>query len=170
MDKWDERFCQLAKFVSKWSKDHARVGAVLVSRRGGDVTIGYNGFPMGVQDLDERLKDKDKKLAMVVHAEVNAIVAAGLRAQESTLYVWGKPICSRCAGPIIQAGVRRVVAKEPASETSEEWRKSGFLALEMFQEAGIIVHFYEGTPEFIPEIPWVRHEPEFIPEIPWAQP
>jgi dCMP deaminase len=76
MSKWDERFCLLAEFVSGWSKDpKAQVGAVLFSKRGGDVTVGYNGFPMGVEDSAERLSNRDIKLQMVVHAEVNAIVA-----------------------------------------------------------------------------------------------
>src|SRR4051812_17349812 len=102
MDKWDERFCELAKFVSEWSKDpNARVGAVIFARRGGDVTIGYNGFPMGVEDSAERLNDNEIKQDMVVHAEVNALIAAGARAQGSSIYVWGKPICARCAGSII---------------------------------------------------------------------
>ncbi|PAJ91175.1 hypothetical protein CJO69_28670 [Burkholderia ubonensis] len=51
MNKWDSRFCELAKFVSEWSKDpNAKVGAVVFANRGGDVSIGYNGFPMGVED------------------------------------------------------------------------------------------------------------------------
>ncbi|MCX8520243.1 MAG: deaminase, partial [Rhodoferax sp.] len=105
MDKWDVRFCELAKFVSEWSKDpSAKVGAVVFSKRGGDVSIGYNGFPMGVEDSAERLEDQEMKLELVVHAEQNALIAAGSRSAGSTLYVWGKPICARCAGSIIQAG------------------------------------------------------------------
>jgi dCMP deaminase len=102
MGKWDQRFCDLAQFVSDWSKDpNAQVGAVIFSRRGGDITVGYNGFPMGVEDTEERLRNKSIKLDMIVHAEVNAIIAAGIRAQGSTLYVWGRPVCARCAGSII---------------------------------------------------------------------
>ncbi len=143
MSKWDRRFCKLAKFVSKWSKDpSAKVGAVLYSRRGGDITIGYNGFPIGVEDSANRLKDKKRKLEMVVHAEVNAIVAAGLRAQGATLYVWGKPICARCAGPIIQSGIKRVVALSPTSEKGK-WGKSGKVAYKMLTEAGIDIDLYE---------------------------
>ena len=114
MSKWDQRFCELAKFVSDWSKDpNAKVGAVLFSKRGGDITVGYNGFPIGVEDSADRLENKDMKLEMVVHAEVNAIVAAGLRAFGTTLYVWGKPICARCAGPIIQSGIKHRHSAKP---------------------------------------------------------
>jgi len=145
MDKWDQRFCELAQFVAEWSKDpSAKVGAVIVSKRGGDITVGYNGLPMGVDDTEARLKDRDLKLEMIVHAEVNAIVAAGLRAQNSTLYVWGKPICARCAGPIIQSGVKRIVAFSPETgDADSKWRVTGQTALDMMKEVGIDIDLYE---------------------------
>ena len=142
MQKWDVRFCELARYISEWSKDpNAKVGAVVFSKKGGNISIGYNGFPMGVEDSAERLTDKDIKLELVVHAEVNAILSAGARAEGSTIYVWGKPICARCAGPIIQADVKRVVALEPGNSPSQ-WDKSGQTAHKMFLEAGITVDFY----------------------------
>jgi dCMP deaminase len=144
MDKWDTRFCELAKFVSEWSKDpSAKVGAVVFSKRGGDISIGYNGFPMGVEDSAERLEDQDMKLELVVHAEQNALIAAGSRTTGSTLYVWGKPICARCAGSIIQAGVKRVVALNPESVSPDsKWYKTGKVSHQIFLEAGVEVDFY----------------------------
>jgi dCMP deaminase len=143
MDKWDRRFCDLAKFVSEWSKDpNAQVGAVVYAQRGGDVAIGYNGFPMGVEDSVDRLTGP-KKLDFIVHAELNAIIAAGSRSEGATLYVWGKPICARCAGSIIQAGIKRVVALSPQSVSiNSKWRETGIYAHEMFTEAGVEVDFY----------------------------
>lgn len=145
MTKWDERFCELAQYVSNWSKDpNAQVGAVIFAKRGGDISVGYNGFPMGVEDTAERLLDTDMKLELIVHAEQNAILAAGSRAAGSTIYVWGKPVCARCAGTIIQADVSRVVALSPDSvPESSKWHQTGKYALQMFQEAGIVVDFYE---------------------------
>jgi dCMP deaminase len=144
MDKWDARFCELAKFVSEWSKDpNAKVGAVIFSKRGGDVSIGYNGFPMGVEDSAERLEDQEMKLELVVHAEQNALIAAGSRTAGSTLYVWGKPICARCAGSIIQAGVKRIVAPSPESVPADsKWHKTGRVSHQIFLEAGVQVDFY----------------------------
>lgn len=142
MTKWDKRFCELAKHVSNWSKDpNAKIGAVLFCKKGGSVTIGYNGFPMGVEDSAERLENKEVKLEFVVHAEINAIIAAGNRADGATIYVWGKPVCARCAGPIIQAGIKRVVALAPGN-TDSQWDISGKTAHQMFVEAGINVDFY----------------------------
>lgn len=144
MEKWDLRFCELAKFVSGWSKDpNAQVGAVVFSKRGGDISIGYNGFPMGVEDSAERLDDQELKLELVVHAEQNALIAAGSRAQGSTLYVWGKPICARCAGSIIQAGVKRVVALSPETgDQTSKWARSGKYSSQMFAEAGVQMDYY----------------------------
>lgn len=144
MEKWDARFCELAKFVSEWSKDpNAKVGAVVFSKRGGDISIGYNGFPMGVEDSAERLDDPNIKLELIVHAEQNALIAAGSRAQGGTIYVWGKPVCARCAGAIIQAGIKRVVALSPESVgTESKWYKTGKFSEQMFAEAGVEVDFY----------------------------
>lgn len=143
MGKWDERFCGLAKYISNWSKDpKAKVGAVILSKVGGDISVGYNGFPMGVEDSAERLEDQDTKLELVVHAEQNAIIAAGSRAIGSTIYVWEKPVCARCAGTIIQAGVKRVVALAPNPAGDSKWDKSGHFAYQMFLEAGVKVDFY----------------------------
>ena len=144
MEKWDLRFCELAKYVSDWSKDpNAKVGAVVFSKRGGDIAIGYNGFPMGVEDSAERLDDQEVKLELVVHAEQNALIAAGSRSHGSTVYVWGKPICARCAGAIIQAGVKRVVALSPdVGEQTSKWARSGKYAKQMFEEAGVEMDFY----------------------------
>jgi len=161
MEKWDARFCDLAKYISEWSKDpKAKVGAVILSKAGGDISVGYNGFPMGVEDSAERLEDQEIKLELVVHAEQNALIAAGSRAIGSTIYVWGKPVCARCAGSIIQAGVKRVVALAPKLDSDSKWDKSGKYAHQMFTEAGVEVDFYyeenetsaqQGTPGDAPK-------------------
>lgn len=144
MEKWDRRFVELSAYVSEWSKDpNAKVGAVVVAERGGAMTLGYNGFPMGVEDSAERLEDSEIKLELVVHAEQNALIAAGSKANGATIYVWGKPVCARCAGAIIQAGIKRVVALSPDSVPPEsKWHKTGKLSIEMFKETGIQVDFY----------------------------
>lgn len=139
LNKWDERFLEVAKLAATWSKDpNARVGAVLVDAQGQVAGIGYNGFPVRVEDSAERLEDQETKLEMVVHAEENAILGAGQRARGSTLYVAGKPICARCAGGIIQSGVVRVVAEQPGADESSKWNRTGRIAVEMMTEARVI--------------------------------
>ncbi|MEM5518777.1 deaminase [Henriciella sp. AS95] len=155
--EWDLRYLELARLVAGWSKDKAKVGAVLVLNNR-VVATGFNGFPTNVLD-DERLSLKAIKQIMVVHAEVNALLVAGDRARGATLYVHGKPICSGCAALIIQAGVERIVSPRPeqASNSNEEpqgtkepgdidWNHRGLVAKEMFAEAGIKVHHIEAEP------------------------
>ena len=144
VEKWDQRFIELAKYVSEWSKDpNAKVGAVVVCERGGVRSLGYNGFPMGVEDSVERLSDKAIKLELVVHAEQNALIAAGADAAGATIFVWGKPVCAHCAGAIIQAGISRVVSLSPDSISKDSaWLKTGKLAVVMFREADIRVDFF----------------------------
>lgn len=138
--KWENRFWELAKFVANWSKDpNAGVGAVITTKRGGAIALGYNGFPSGIEDDASRLKDKDLKLKMVVHAEQNALLIAGPLAKDSVIFVWGKPVCSGCAGLIIQSGVSRVVSLNPAIDKGSGWYRSGKLAIKMFREANIKV-------------------------------
>jgi len=146
--KWDRRYWDLAELVSTWSKDpNAQVGAIITSARGGVNAIGYNGFPAGVED-DERLSDSQVKNEMVVHAEQNAVLIAGEAARGATIYVAGKPVCSRCAGVIIQAGIRRVVAMDPEkSDEESKWRSVGVLAMNMLREASLTVDFMESPPK-----------------------
>lgn len=136
ISKWDQRFIDLAEFISGWSKDpNSKVGAVVVTNEGGAIALGYNGFPAGIED-DERLDNKDLKLDMIIHAEQNALLIAGSRAKGASLYVWGKPICARCAVLIIQAGIERIIASNPEDEINKNssWYKSGVLAVKMLKE------------------------------------
>ena len=147
LSKWDKRYITIAKLVSSWSKDPSKVGAVLVTNEG--IALGYNGFPIGIED-DERLSDRATKLKMIIHAEQNALLIAGSRARGSSIYVWGKPICARCAVLIIQAGVDKIVATNPEDELDKtsEWYESGKLAVEMFKESGRNLVFYKAKSFF----------------------
>jgi len=135
--KWDERFLELAKLVGSWSKDPStQVGAVIVDDNKRIVSIGFNGFPQGVEDSEERLFDRDKKYDIIVHAEANALMFANKSVEECTLYIWPFQPCSRCAGLIIQSGIKRVVS---VINSDERWKKNFILSRQLFNEAGIII-------------------------------
>ena len=75
--KWIARFSDLAKEVSSWSKDpSSRVGAVIVRPDRTVASVGFNGFPRGVEDSQDVIADRDAKLLRTIHAELNAILAA----------------------------------------------------------------------------------------------
>ena len=139
--KWGNRYRDLAKEISTWSKDPStQVGAVVIGKGGQVMTQGYNGFPRRVRDTEERWANKERKYELVVHAEMNAIYNAsltGVSLKGSTLYVYGLPICNECAKGIIQVGIRKVIATRPKIYNSE-WDKSNKLAEELFSEAEVM--------------------------------
>jgi len=137
-DKWDSRFMEMAFLVSTWSKDPGtKVGCVLVNDRR-IIATGYNGFPQGISDLSDRFDDRDWKLMVTVHAEVNAILNAGkhgARTEGATVYTTFPP-CSNCSSAIIQAGVSRIVCP-PYKETPERWKKNFLLGKSLMDESKI---------------------------------
>lgn len=137
--KWDKRFLELAKLVGSWSKDPStKVGAVITDDYNRIVSVGYNGFPIGVEDSEERLFDRDKKYDIIIHGEINAILSASRSVKGCTLYTWPFQPCSRCASLIIQSGITRVVS---VIQEEKRWKKNFELARQLFQESGIILEW-----------------------------
>jgi dCMP deaminase len=140
INKWDRRYFRLASRISRWSKDpKAKVGAVLLNRWGWPIALGYNGFPSGIEDDVNKLANSKLKNDMVVHAEQNVLLVAAANARGGTIYVYGKPICPRCAVLIIQAGLKRVagIQPDPKANPGSTTHKSGQLSLRMFEEADV---------------------------------
>lgn len=134
-EKWDRRFIELAKHISSWSKDPStQAGAVITDTKRRVISMGYNGLAQGVEDLHERLHNRDIKYKMFVHAERNAIIFAHQSLENCTLYVWPFMTCGACAAMVIQTGIKRVVA--PYSE-NERWVHEFELAKAQFKEAGV---------------------------------
>ena len=138
---WGEKYTHLAKEISTWSKDPStKVGAVVIGEHGQLLSQGFNGFPRGIHDTDDRLNNRERKYELVVHAEMNAIYNAsltGVSLKDATLYVYGLPICNECAKGIIQVGIKKVVAMRPQIYNSE-WDKSNKNAEALFREAEVM--------------------------------
>lgn len=143
LDKWDQRFLKLAEEVAGWSKDPSRkIGAVAIGAKGQVLAQGFNGFPRGIEDTEERYNDRERKYELVVHAEMNVIYNAtynGASLDGATIYVTGLPVCSECAKGIIQVGIKRVVMRE--MEIPDSWQDSWRKTQEMFNEASIQFEF-----------------------------
>lgn len=141
VNKWYLRYLALAKEVATWSKDpNTQVGAVVVGSKGQILSQGYNGFPRGIKDSNKRLNDRDLKLSLIVHAEMNAIYNAtysGVSLDGSTIFIYGLPACSECAKGIIQVGIRKVVVSKQCIESRPHWNESWNKSVEMFTEAGV---------------------------------
>lgn len=140
MNKWTERYFNMAKETASWSKDPSRqIGAVIIGDKGQIKSQGYNGFPRGVKDTPERYNDRPTKYKYVSHAEANAVYNAlhnGTQVLGDTIYVTGLPVCHECAKAIIQVGIKRVVYDTPL-RAEDSWFESCSLALSMFDESGV---------------------------------
>lgn len=145
MTKWHNRFLELAKHVSSWSKDTTKVGAVIVQPETKKVVgMGYNGFPRFVNDDPERYADRDTKLKFVCHAELNAILNANGPVAGCDIYVYPtmmKPAaCPECSKAIVQSGIRTLYYYKN-DDTSPKW-----VELEKFSNAILTegrVHYVE---------------------------
>lgn len=134
LQKWIDRYLELAKHISTWSKDTStQVGAV-ITKENRIVSVGYNGLPVGVEDSEEILNNRELKLAQVVHAEMNAILTSKRDLTGCTLFVWPFMPCSTCASMIIQTGISTVIA--PANYP-DRWKSNFEISKKNFQQAGI---------------------------------
>ena len=138
MDKWDYRFMRVAREISTWSKDPSKqIGAIIVKDRR-ILATGYNGFPKGIDDTPEKYENRELKYELVVHAEMNAIYNAtfnGISLKDSTLYVWGLPVCSECAKGIIQVGINKIVIAY--EDVPQRWTDSFEKSARLFDEANV---------------------------------
>ncbi len=152
MNKWDHRFMEMAHLVSTWSScfaENRSIGAVIVKDKR-VMTTGYNGAPAKTQTCKERgycLRRKlnipsgtRQEVCYAIHAEQNAVVQAaklGISIDGGTCYCTHQP-CSVCAKILINAGIERIVYEQGYPDA---------FALELINEAGVVLEKYEGKPE-----------------------
>lgn len=140
-EKWDVRFVKLAMHIANWSKDPStKVGCVVVGEDREIRSTGFNGFPRGIEDDEERLLDREQKYPLICHAEENAIMHAariGVSLKGSTAYVTWPP-CSRCARSLIQSGIKEIIYPTPG-EIPERWVEDFNISNSMISEAGVVV-------------------------------
>ena len=108
----DQRYLRMAHIWAENSYCRRRqVGALIVKDKM-IISDGYNGTPVGFENVCEDENDHTKPY--VLHAEANAITKVAQShnsSQGATLYVTSSP-CIECAKLIIQAGIKRVVYGE----------------------------------------------------------
>lgn len=146
--KWDLRFMKMAKLVSSWSKDTTKVGAVIVGPHREVRSLGYNGFPRGVDDSVKARGQRPLKYLWTEHAERNAIFNAslsGVSLAGCTMYLNGDHgfPCAECARAIIQCGIKALIGLPPNFDLpkyAEEYRNT----ILMFQEAGVAFRSIRG--------------------------
>jgi dCMP deaminase len=146
---WDEFFMRHVYLAASKSKDpKTKIGAVLI-KNNRIIANGFNGFPCGVKDTEERYNNRDLKHKLVVHAEANAVLQCaqqGVSSMTSVLYTQGIP-CSECTKSIIQAGVYKIIVHKqwPNLVHDEKWVSSFNTARMMLEEASVVVDWFDGV-------------------------
>lgn len=145
MADWYSRFRGLAKLIGSWSKDRStHVGCIVFGPDREVRTVGYNGFPRGVNDDVEERHARPAKYLWTEHAERNAIYNAALTGvclKGCTLVAAGLYPCADCARAIIQSGIVRLVADVPNFD-HPVWGESWRVADIMLREANVVQDLY----------------------------
>jgi len=152
--KWHDHFFELAKVISKRSKDeNTQVGSVIVGPGKEIISTGYNSFPRGINDTLKERQERPEKYFWFEHAERNAIYNAarsGASLKDCILYVQAMP-CMDCARGIVQVGIKQVYinAEEQRKwELKPQWTEHNKRTVTLFREAGVtltVVDTYDDT-------------------------
>lgn len=139
---WDSFFIKMAEFVSEKSKDRStKVGAVIVGEGNTVLSVGYNGFPRGVDDAPDERHQRPAKYTWTEHTERNAIYSAarhGVKLAGAKMYLKFAPApCSDCSRAVIQAGISEVIMPDRQFVGKGSWDYSLEAGLTMLQEAGV---------------------------------
>jgi dCMP deaminase len=139
------KYMGVADAIAKFSKDQStQVGAVIIGPTQEVRSMGYNGAPRGCSaDEDGRGEQRPEKYFWFSHAELNAITNAarvGTPLAGSTIVVTHFP-CMDCARAIVQAGIVRVVVREPEQAFCDRWEEHISRALRLFDECEVEVTY-----------------------------
>lgn len=140
-------------------------GAVLLLTNG-KIIIGRNGLPYNVGANPERTALRPSKYEHMVHAEDWVICEAarlGYSTAGAVMYAaWAA--CGRCAGHIINAGIREVVTHVPPEDgASDRFRQFIAYARQMFVEAGVVFREVSGKVDPSDRIAVLRDGVPFYP-------
>ena len=145
---WKEYFRGIAQQVKLKSKDkYTQIGAVVVGADNQIVSTGYNSFPRGINDrLDER-QERPEKYYWFEHAERNSLYNAaliGVSTKGCTMYLTCGIPCADCARGIINSGIKKIICERGSvGAKGVMWDEHAKRSIEMFDEAGVIVEYYD---------------------------
>lgn len=147
-------FLGLADYASKRSRDATKVGAVIAGPDFVVRSIGWNGFPRGVDDSISLRKMRPLKYTWTEHAERNAIYNAarnGVSTVGCMMFAQTFP-CAGCARGIIQAGISKFYVGFPSWDPEgpvtnefpeDDWRRQTPEVVKMFKEAKVDLRLIE---------------------------
>jgi dCMP deaminase len=108
--KWGEWFKEQALVIAQKSKDPStKVGAVIVRPDKTVCSVGYNGFPAGINEDYMDYVKRDLKYGCIIHAEMNALIFSTDPSMKGyKLYCTHAP-CNDCLKHIIQHKISEVI-------------------------------------------------------------
>ena len=149
---WDELFIIQAEVISQKSKDPStKVGCVIVGSDNAVLSMGFNGFPRGIDETITERWERPEKYNWVEHAERNAIYNAarhGINLSGARAYLnWEPKPCADCTRALIQSGIKEIIGPNRAfggkgAGTHYSIDHSDV----MLKEAGVIQRVYKTSP------------------------
>jgi dCMP deaminase len=131
---WDEYAMSIAEVVAKKSKDPwYKVGVVILREDNSVASVGYNGFPQGVE---EDWSDREERRKYVIHAEQNALryTSPG----EGRVLVSTLLPCRDCLKTIAAYKIKRVLYKDVY--------KTDPIALDIAEKMGVTLTQFKKEP------------------------
>lgn len=111
---WNDYFMTMALWVARRSPDpHTQHGCVIVDNNHRVISMGFNGYPRGSDDINMP-KERPEKYLVTIHAEENAILFANTSLDGMTAYITGEP-CPNCWARMIQVGIKKFVIGNKSS-------------------------------------------------------
>lgn len=125
--EWDTYFINMARFVSKKSKDNStQCGTVIVSEDNTILSTGYNGLPRNMKYSEEKFI-RPFKYKVFSHSEQNAVANAarhGIKLLNSKAYITNFP-CHECMRLLVQSGIVKIfVSNKCTLINREDWKDS----------------------------------------------
>lgn len=129
-----------ARVVAVRSHDPStQCGCVIVRPDKSICSEGYNGFPRRMEDKLEWYHNRDEKYDRIIHAEMNALLAAKEPVVGYTAYCT-TPSCKECAKHLCAAGIARVVWSIGSHAAfKERWVHNLERALEIYTDCKVEV-------------------------------
>lgn len=129
---WDEYFMQMCNVVKIRSRDPKKqVGAILVSSDNRIISTGYNALKKGSND-DIDWSNRELVHLLVLHAEVNCLLYATSKFENTTLYSTLSP-CSHCIKLIASSGVKKIIFQDKYKDYNSVKNICNFYNIELNQ-------------------------------------
>jgi dCMP deaminase len=126
---WEEYALALAKVASLKSKDpYVKVGCSLLRHDNTVASLGYNGFPSG---MEEDWSDRDERRKFVTHAEQNSL--RFIKPNECYLAATTLLPCNDCLKSLASYGIKKVIYEKVYDKDDSSLKLAKKFGIELIQ-------------------------------------